>query len=80
MVQFVKDANEAIDALGGTRAVARALGMTDQAVCWWRERGIPPKHSHRFGKLLRKEKIKFTPALFGLEAPPQSRNGVNPTV
>jgi hypothetical protein len=35
-------ANLAIDALGGTLAVAKMFGTTEQVVCNWRTRGLPP--------------------------------------
>lgn len=36
------DANEVIDRMGGTTAVAALCKVTPQAVSQWREDGIPP--------------------------------------
>ena len=36
------DANQIIDALGGTNAVAQLCRVTHQAVSQWRDDGIPP--------------------------------------
>ena len=35
-------ANTAIEALGGTLAVAELFGFTEQRVSNWRKRGLPP--------------------------------------
>lgn len=37
----IKTAAQAIDALGGPRAVAELFGITRNAVCNWRSRGLP---------------------------------------
>lgn len=41
----------AIDALGGTGAVAEALSLDDSTVSGWRERGIPPKRCLALARL-----------------------------
>ena len=41
----------AIDALGGTGAVAQALSLADPTVSSWRERGIPPGRCLALSKL-----------------------------
>lgn len=35
------NANEIIDSLGGTGAVARKFKLTDGGACMWRKKGIP---------------------------------------
>ena len=35
-------ANTVIEALGGTMEVAKLFGYTEQRVCNWRKRGLPP--------------------------------------
>lgn len=54
---------EIIDALGGTGAVATALGCKDNAVSNWRERGIPWRKKGEVARLA-KEKRVMIPADF----------------
>lgn len=42
IVDSVNTPGSIIDALGGTAKVAEALGIKDNTVSGWRDRGIPP--------------------------------------
>jgi len=42
MIDDIKTADEAIDALGGTAAVAEIYGVDVRVVSNWRKRGLPP--------------------------------------
>jgi len=44
MVGNMDSTDTIIDALGGTGAVAEALGQSNSTVSSWRERGIPAPH------------------------------------
>jgi DNA-binding transcriptional regulator YdaS (Cro superfamily) len=66
MSRKVNSAAEAIDVLGGTAAVARLLGVRDNVVSNWKVRGVPPARHLQLGSALKRRRIKFDPALFGL--------------
>lgn len=70
----INTADEAIDGLGGTSAVARALGVDNRVVSNWRKRGLPREKFLVLGALMRRQQMKFSPALFGLETR-RPRNG-----
>ena len=42
MLSGMRSEGDCIDMLGGTGAVATALGLLDSTVSGWRDRGIPP--------------------------------------
>ena len=44
----MKTANEIIDAIGGTRKVARLVGMSDAVVSMWRKRNAIPRGWSKF--------------------------------
>lgn len=46
-----------IDNLGGTSAVARALGVADQTVSSWRERGVSWRYRPTLATMARRRKI-----------------------
>ena len=48
-------ANTAIDALGGTLAVAELFGLSEQVVSNWRSRGLPPDTFDAMRPLVRKK-------------------------
>ena len=50
-----KYANTAIDALGGTLAVAEMFGFTEQRVSNWRRRGLPPETIDALRPLLKRK-------------------------
>lgn len=60
-----KDANQIIDALGGTSKVARIFEISTAAVAQWRKKGIP--------KYPMREIKRDHPELFGL--PAKARKG-----
>ena len=70
MTRKVNNATEAIDVLGGTAAVARLLGVRDNVVSNWKVRGVPPVRHIQLGNVLKRRRIKFDPALFGLHPEP----------
>lgn len=53
----LRDANEIIDALGGTCAVARICDISAPSVSGWRSNGIPPARMQYF-ELLRPDLFK----------------------
>jgi len=59
-----KFANLAIDALGGTLAVAELFGLTEQVVCNWRKRGLPPDTFDALPRLLRRKGIDAPGIMF----------------
>ena len=48
----IKTADEAIDACGGSTAVAHYFGVDVRVVSNWRTRGLPPETYVAFSKLL----------------------------
>jgi len=57
-------ANTAIDALGGTLAVAVLFGETEQVVCNWRRRGLPPDTFYAMAPMLRRRGFDASPIMF----------------
>lgn len=58
-------ADEAIDRLGGPRAVGQLLGGVSERVVWnWRERGFPAHRYIEIRDLLRRNRMRFSPELF----------------
>lgn len=57
-------ANTAIDALGGTLAVAELFGLTEQVVSNWRTRGLPPDTFDALGPILRRKGISAPGIMF----------------
>lgn len=51
-----------IDALGGTAAVARAFGVSVQAVSNWKAAGVvPPRHALRLWAMARRAELPWRP-------------------
>lgn len=65
----VKSANEVIDVLGGTTAVANALGVTPTVVSNWRSRGLPPETYVALISMLRERGISAPPSLWRMHEP-----------
>lgn len=55
-----------IDWLGGPREAALWLGCTDNNICHWRHRGIPPGHHTRLIARAKREGVIISNALFEL--------------
>ena len=54
--------SECIEALGGTAAVARACGVSVQAVSNWRAAGVPPtRHAIRLWAMARRAGLPWRP-------------------
>lgn len=53
--------NEVIDALGGTVAVAKLLGVKSSAVSNWRTRGFPGHVEARIWHECRQARINYVP-------------------
>ena len=64
MRRIIKDANEAIDALGGPRTVGDLLGVDERVVWNWRERGFPWHRYPKIIQLLRRERLRFSLDVF----------------
>ena len=58
-------ARTAIDALGGSTAVAHLFGLDERVVSNWKRRGLPPHTHHGLPPLLRELKIDAPPDMFG---------------
>ena len=66
---------DAIESLGGTNAVAEALGVVPSAVRNWRRlNAFPPKHYLRLAAYAEAEGVALETALFR-EVPDQARVG-----
>ena len=57
-------ANTAIDALGGTLAVAELFGLSEQVVSNWRVRGLPPDTFAAMAPILRRKGYDASPIMF----------------
>ena len=64
MRRIIKDANEAIDALGGPRTVGELLGVDERVVWNWRERGFPAHRYPKIAPLLRRHRLRFSLDVF----------------
>jgi hypothetical protein len=66
-VERITTANEAIDKLGGTGAVAAMVGISAQAVSNWRAKGnIPPEYYLLLSAALVATGASVDPQVFGL--------------
>jgi hypothetical protein len=65
MARQINYASEAIDALGGHRAVAKLFDIDDRVVSNWRVRGFPPSSYAALAPLLVERGCNFSPGLFG---------------
>lgn len=52
---------EAIEAVGGASAVARACGVTVQAVCNWKCAGIPARHRLTLWRMAKERGLDWRP-------------------
>ena len=57
-------ANTAIDAMGGTLAVAELFGLSEQVVSNWRSRGLPPDTFAAMAPILRRRGFDPSPIMF----------------
>ena len=64
MRRIIKSADEAIDALGGPRAVGALLGVGESVVWNWRVRGFPAHRYRDIVPLLQEEGLRFLPDVF----------------
>ena len=60
----IRNADDVIDALGGTVEVARRLDVDPRSVSNWRVRGLPPGTYHAFTMLLDQKGISAPPSLW----------------
>jgi hypothetical protein len=66
MTQRIRTATEAINALGGTYAVAALFNEDARVISNWRRRGLPPNTYEALAPLLRKRGLRFAvDELFG---------------
>jgi len=65
-MQTIETASDAIDALGGTGAVAKLLQTTYGAVYQWRTRGLPRDTYIVLQHALTAKGLKVSPALWRL--------------
>jgi hypothetical protein len=80
MARIINSADKIIDQLGGTGAVSRKLGVSQQTAWNWRERGFPWHRYPEIRTLLRRERLKFSREIFahnGRSLPP-TRSGGKP--
>ena len=54
--------SEIIEALGGSRVVAKALRMKQSRVSNWKKRGIAQEHRAAIARLARRKKLDLTEA------------------
>lgn len=64
MQDQINTADEVIDVLGGTRAVARLMGVDDRVVSNWRERGLPPETFVALTSKLKEKNLDAPPSLW----------------
>lgn len=70
MTQQIKNARQAIAALGGTNAVATVFGLDVRLVANWLGRGLPPNTHATLGSMLAARGLKFSSRdLFGQRMP-----------
>jgi hypothetical protein len=72
----ITTADQLVDALGGTRALAQRFGYADCTVSGWRVRGFPLHHRAALRRLAREARIAADPALFEIRVPAHYRRGV----
>lgn len=66
MAHQIHTAAEAINALGGTYAIAKLFNLDPRVISNWRVRGLPPDTYHVMAPLLAKGGLSFDPdKLFG---------------
>lgn len=65
-MRFLANTDAVIKWLGGPSEAARWLECTDNAICHWRHRGIPPGHHARLIARARKEGVIISNELFEL--------------
>lgn len=68
MVKTIRTPEQLIDALGGPTAVGDWAGITPGAVGNWAERGIPPGWHLRLLVEIKRRRLRYDPALFGLSS------------
>jgi hypothetical protein len=61
MFEEINSADDAVEVLGGTTAVARLFGVDLRVVSNWRERGLPPDTYSGFKKLFEERGINMPP-------------------
>ena len=66
MTHQIHTAAEAINALGGTYALAKLFGLDPRVISNWRTRGLPPDTYHTLAPLLEQRGLDFAAdKLFG---------------
>lgn len=66
MVEKVKTAAEAIEALGGDAELARRLEVSVQTVWNWRERGLPSRYFLVLNSMLKRKGFSAPASLWGI--------------
>jgi hypothetical protein len=62
-------ASEAIDAMGGTNAVARMLGLPKQTVSSWKRGGLPARRYYELREFFADQDIRLARSAWAMDPP-----------
>jgi hypothetical protein len=79
MFEEINSADDAVEALGGTTAVAKFFGVDLRVVSNWRERGLPPNTYVAFREALQKKGYDASPSLWRQREPAPTLDAGIPT-